>query len=400
MAALAVSQGISGEDILIIEKNDRLGRKILATGNGRCNCTNAFCSFEDYHCTEAEFPKYAIESLDPMATIALFQSLGLLTRTEEEGRIYPYTGQAVSLQNALEIGIKERGINSLTKATVVKVEPENERFRLLMADGTVLFGIKVIIATGGKAGSQYGSTGDGYGFAKAFGHTLKRPLPALVQLRTNSVQFRNLKGVRAKGRVTLTQNRIPIAWEQGEIQFTEDGLSGICIFDLSRYYQPEVPSTAIKIDFFPDFKEEELYQLLRKRRDDLKNRKAVTILDGMLHPKLAGAIIEELPLSGSVLIKEMEEKDLQCLVESCKGWEIPIHGTRGWQDAQVTAGGIRCDEVNPATLESKRKRGLYFAGEVLDVEGKCGGWNLQWAWSSGHLAGRSAAEQLVSGKED
>lgn len=392
MAALAASQGISGEDILIIEKNERLGRKILATGNGRCNCSNSFCSFLDYHCTEAEFPKYALESLDPMATMAFFQSLGLLTRTEEEGRIYPYTGQAVTLRDVLETGIKEKGINCLTNKTVTKVEPDNKGFRLLMVDGAILFASKVIIATGGKAGSQYGSTGDGYGFAKSFGHTLKRPLPALVQLRTNAGQFPYLKGVRAKGRVTLIQDRIPIAWEQGEIQFTEDGLSGICIFDLSRYYQPDEPSTTIRIDYFPDFSGEELYQLLRQRREDLKDRKAVTILDGMLHTKLAGEMIKQLNIPGSVLIKEMGDKDLQSMVEQCKSWEIPIHGTRGWQDAQVTAGGIRCDEVNSATMESKRKKGLYFAGEVLDVEGRCGGWNLQWAWSSGYLAGRSVAE--------
>ena len=120
----------------------------------------------------------------------------------------------------------------------------------------------------------------------------------------------------------------------------------------------------------------------------------------MLHTKLAGEMIKQLNIPGSVLIKEMGDKDLQSMVEQCKSWEIPIHGTRGWQDAQVTAGGIRCDEVNSATMESKRKKGLYFAGEVLDVEGRCGGWNLQWAWSSGYLAGRSVAEQSVSGQED
>lgn len=366
--AAAISAAGQGTRVRLIEKNEMLGRKLLATGNGRCNLTNT-------------------NSKDAENTLRFFTELGLLTRVEAEGRVYPYSEQAAAVQEALISGLYEREVEILCSAEVQALEMLHSGFRI-QTDKESLLSDAVILATGGKAGPQYGSTGDGYRFVKAFGHTIVRPMPALVQMVSDQPYFKGLKGVRAKGKVELLRNDRVVNHETGEIQFTEDGLSGICIFNLSRDY---VRGDMIRIDFLPEYEEETLEGLLAERARLLESRSLSYFLNGTLHKKLIPVVLAALSLDGSGKVSELRREDITKIVRLLKGWRIPVTGTKGWKEAQVTAGGIDLSEVDPHTMESRLVKNLYFAGELLNVDEKCGGYNLQWAWTSGRIAGKSAA---------
>ncbi len=365
-AIFAARQGAG--TVRLIEKNSILGRKLLATGNGRCNLTNINCA-------------------DAEETLRFFAGLGLLTRTEAEGRVYPYTEQAAAVQEALINELLELRVEIMCGREVRAVEKRDCGFQII-TDKERLFSDAVILSTGGKAGPQYGSAGDGYRFAKAFGHQVVRLLPSLVQLVSDRPFFKDLKGVRTKGQAELLRGDEVVDRETGEIQFTGDGLSGICIFNLSRKY---VRGDRIRIDLFPEYGAEALEGILNSRIETLENRDMLQFFGGMLHKKLIPVLLEELSLDGNRKAAGLTREELARTVQLLKGWNISVIGTKGWKEAQVTAGGVDLGEVDPNTMESRVVPNLYFAGELLNLDGKCGGYNLQWAWSSGKAAGKAAA---------
>lgn len=374
-AILAARQG--AKTVRLVEKNSILGRKLLATGNGRCNLTNLNCS-------------------DAEETLLFFFGLGLITRSEGEGRVYPYTEQASAVQDALIGELNGLNVEILCGQEVRSIESRDSGYWIDTNQGG-LYSDAVILATGGKAGPQYGSTGDGYRFAKAFGHHVARVMPSLVQMVSDQTFFKALKGVRTKGSAELLRGNEVIDREAGEIQFTEDGLSGICIFNLSREY---VSGDRIRIDLFPEYSAEVLEKLLTERISSLKSRDLLQFFNGMLHKKLIPVIVELLSLKAKRNVSELTREDIAAVVDLLKGWEIPVTGTKGWKEAQVTAGGIELSEIDMNTMESKLEPNLYFAGEILNVDGKCGGYNLQWAWTSGMAAGKAAAgKSATSGLE-
>ena len=368
-AIIAARQGHS--EVRIIDKNDFLGRKLLATGNGRCNLTNLNC-----------------ENLQD--TLHFFSELGLLTRSEAEGRVYPYSEQATAVQEALINALSDLEVEILCGIEVKTIEKVDSEF-VISNDRKLFYSDAVILATGGKAGPQYGSTGDGYRFAKSFGHSVIRPMPSLVQMVSDQSFFKALKGVRAKGQAILIRKNQPINRELGEIQFTEDGLSGICIFNISKYY---VPGDRIRLDLMPEYSDAEVKDLFESRRKALETRKLIEFLNGTIHKKLIPVILDELSLEKTRKIGSLNSFEIEKLVSHLKSWEISITGTKGWKEAQVTAGGIDLDEINLDTMESKLVSNLFFAGEVLNVDERCGGYNLQWAWSSGMIAGKAAASAI------
>ncbi|MDD2215250.1 MAG: NAD(P)/FAD-dependent oxidoreductase [Eubacteriales bacterium] len=391
MAAVSAAEIIPGIEIGIFEKNDRFGRKILATGNGKCNFSNRNCSYKEYRGQDPLFAQKALEAMDPRDTVLFFEKLGIFTREDKQGRLYPYSEQALSVKEAFETMLKALNVRCILGKAVTKIEKTEKGFGIILSDEEHYEAETLIIATGGKAGSQFGVTGDGYRMAKDFGHTLISPKPALVQMNTSDIHFKTLKGVRAKGGVTLIQGGKPLAYEKGEIQFADTGLSGICIFDLSRFLEPGTNEAYVEIDLFPDFTREILLEKLIKRRNYLRNREVETFLEGMMHKKLIPAYLNRWNIDKALPLDVLFFEDFKKLAGILKSWKVPITGTRGWQDAQITAGGIHVGEVNSGTMASKLTPGLYFAGEILDIDGRCGGWNLQWAWSSGYLAGRNAA---------
>lgn len=418
-AAIAAARVIGGNQVRIIEKNDIIGRKLLATGNGRCNFTNLNCMSNELmnnvsiHKNNGNFTETALSRFSVNDTLDFFNSIGILPREEAEGRIYPYSEQASSIQEAFQSELEYLGVQILYNKNVKFVKriegktTDNffENFEMILDSGEILRTQKLIIATGGKAGVQYGSTGEGYQIAKSLGHTIIKPIPALVQLTTDKDYFKQLKGVRAKGNVTLVQDHnIEILSETGEIQFTEDGVSGICVFNLSRYIRIEDNSGildndnkkaefnrySVRIDFIPDFEDKKLIEMLILRKEVLKGRNNKDFLNGIINKRLAFIILKVSDINKDGLIEDLTENDINRIVKVLKYWEISITGTKGWKNAQVTSGGISTSEINGKTMESKLIRNLYFAGEIIDIDGKCGGYNLQWAWTSGFLAGKSA----------
>lgn len=366
MAAISAAKRVGGAQVCLLEKNGFLGRKLLATGNGRCNLTNVNCE-------------------NAASTLQFFDSLGILHRLEADGRAYPYTEQAITVQQGLEDEIKNWKIHCTYFVLEVKLQEEDDGFLVTVTskerpEGYEIRTEKVIIATGGKAGPQYGSTGDGYLFAKAFGHSMVKPIPSLVQITSEDRDFKNLKGVRAKGLVSIWKKGEMLDQEYGEIQFTETGVSGICVFNLSKYIRFTEADTSyadfhLTLDLMPEFSEEALKERLHVNLE--KN------LKGMVNSKLVPVLLSKAKQ------KAGKETIQNLVVEFLKSWEIKVSGTKGWKEAQVTSGGVSLEEINLKTMESKIKKGLYFTGEVVDFDGKCGGYNLQWAWESGLLAGNS-----------
>ncbi|WP_027398817.1 BaiN/RdsA family NAD(P)/FAD-dependent oxidoreductase [Anaerovorax odorimutans] len=407
VAAIFAAKNIGGYNIRIIEKNDKIGRKLLATGNGRCNMTNRFC-----HETFKNISKF-MDQFNFQETINFFKKIGVITREESDGRIYPYSEQAVSVQQALKSELESLNVEIIYNAYVKKVETISNGFNIVTEINDKcknskrkdniesFFSEKIIIATGGKAGPQYGSTGEGFNIARNFGHTIIKPIPSLTQITSSQLFFKELKGVRAKGSVSLLKNLELLDMEIGEIQFTDSGLSGICIFNLSRLIRLEDSSYndyIVKIDLMPEFTQQQVFDLLVERAVYLGDRKVKEFLNGLINEKLACVILKESGLDENIIncyeIYQLNKKQLKKIVTYLKNWNIPVSGTKGFKEAQVTSGGIDLQQLDKYTLESKLIKDVYFAGEVVNVDGKCGGYNLQWAWTSGYITGNGASKNI------
>lgn len=383
LAAISAAMILPGRDIVLLEKNQELGKKLLATGNGHCNLSNLGCRYMDYQAGGSIAPRQILSKISASDTIAFFDEIGLMTREDDDGRVYPYTEQAATVRDLLVKELKFLGVSVRTSSGVSEIrsdETVDPSFSIHLSSGDSIKADAVVVATGGKAGSQFGSDGDGYGFAKSFGHTLIRPRPGLVSLIVKEWNHKELKGVRVKCSVALERKGERIVERRGELQFTDYGISGICIFDISRFLDVDETEVDAIIDFFPDLAMRDLAAKLFARAVAFSTRSPESLLEGMLHQKL-------IPF----FLPDGDDVNPEQLARVLKSWRLPIEGTKGWKEAQVTVGGVNCEELYQHTLGSRKKPGLYFAGEVLDVDGPCGGWNLQWAWSSGFAAGESAA---------
>lgn len=375
MAAITASG--FGSEVILLEKNHRIGKKLLMTGNGRCNLTNLKLKADNYN---SAFVCDAISEFSPQDTVAFFSEIGLLTYEEEEGRVYPLSNQASAVLEVLLLELERRNIAVVCDFEVANIEKTVNGFTVSDKNGKKVDADKIIVALGGKAACKTGSDGDGYGLLKRLGHSIKEPDKALVQLKTD----KSIKGVRAFGKVTLNGRS-----ESGEIQFTGYGLSGIPVFNLSRYAKK---GDIVALDLMPDFTIDEVTEYLKKRR----NQTLETYLVGILNKPLGQMLLKECDIgrlsrgSGSLEAFEVEK-----IAKKLKGWEFTVTDKMGWDNAQVTMGGVDLSEINPKTMESKIVRGCYITGEIADIDGICGGFNLQWAWSSGYAAGKNAAEVKV-----
>jgi len=380
----AIFAARAGTEVNIYEKNERLGRKILSTGNGRCNFTNKNACIENYNGKNTSFIKHSTEKFWVEETVAFFDELGILSVEEEEGRIYPYSRQAASVCDVLRFEIERLGINCFLKTKACKIEKDGKRFKVSDNRGTVNIYDKVIVATGGMAAPDLGSDGDGYEFAKSFGHSVRALTPVLVQMKTKPEDIKGLKGIKVQASLMHEQRKY-----KGEILFTDYGISGPPVFKASSYIKP---GDEVFIDFLPDYTEEEVFEIIKRR-----TKRGLTLenmLIGIVN-RLVG--INVLKYSGTVPLSRTEDTlsddEIKNLSSALKKRKISIVSKQGWKNAQVTAGGINTDEVNAKTMESRLVKGLYFTGEVLDIDGECGGYNLQWAWSSGYIAGVAASRK-------
>ena len=390
-AALAAKAAGPGLSIAVLERQARVGRKLLATGNGRCNLTHLEAgSLRHYH-GGVFLARPALHRFGPAPVRGFFQGLGLETIADEAGRVYPLSDQAASVVDVLRLSLVERKVEVLTAFEVKALE---RGFVLTAQDGRRLSARRVVVCCGGPAGEKLGGTRSGHLLLGALGHPLTRVYPALCQLKTPPEAVRALKGIKYRGPLALMEDGRPVQREEGEVLFTDYGLTGIAAMALCRRAaaglaggrRMEARLTPCALDA----------AALAARRDNLPDRALDDFLTGIVPKRLGQQLIK---LCGAAPLarpaSSLSGEEIAALAKLLNGWTIPILGTQPLESAQVTAGGADCAHFDPDTLQSKRINGLFAAGEVLDIDGDCGGFNLQWAWASGLLAGESAARSLA-----
>lgn len=393
VAAIAAKR--SGADVTILERNQRVGKKILATGNGRCNLTNTDIDISRYHGKHPEFIYGAFSRFDYYRTIEFFEELGIAHKVEDGGKVFPMSEQSSSVLDVLRYEIEENGINVVCDACVSDIVKKNV-FEVSLEGGRVFKGDRVILCTGGKASPDLGSNGSGYTLAKKLGHSIIEPFPALVQLKLSAKFLKQLQGVKFDGDAEIIVEEKPVRKETGEILFTEYGISGPPILQLSRKvgeYLTKGYTVYLKVTLINNLDEQELRDTIIRRFSSGAKKPLSFNFVGFLNKRLVPVVLKEAAIDDinkpaeSVTYDERER-----IVRILKDWKFEVIGTNPWSSAQVTAGGVDVQEINSKTMESKLVKGLYFAGEIVDIDGDCGGFNLQWAWSSGFAAGESAAK--------
>lgn len=390
-AAVAAAKADPNAKIQILEHKDLPGKKILSTGNGRCNFTNQVmepqCFFSD---TPSAIPE-VLERFGTEETLCFFKDLGILPK-ERNGYYYPRSDQASAIVSVFRMRLQAAGVSVETKVHVTGIKKTNNGFQIT-SDRETYYADTVILACGGKAAKVLGSDGSGYDLAKSMGHHMVPVVPALVQLKVDQFPLKSAAGVRTEAEVSFYEDGVCTRKDRGEVQITSYGISGIPVFQISRcaakalYYQKKA---AVHLDLFPQADENELETLLRERRDKNGMISMSKFLVGIFHQKLIPCILRCAKIKEQTKVSEVSEERFLSLVHVCKELKLVVTDTNGFENAQVCAGGIRLDEINIHTMESKFCKNLYLAGELLDVDGICGGYNLQWAWASGYLAGRSA----------
>ena len=388
-AALAAAENPAAQ-VILVERQARLGRKLQATGNGRCNLSNLHASQGGYHGDDAAFSEYAISRFPPEAALSWFRSMGLFTVAEESGRVYPYSDQANSVVDVLRFALEKPNIKVKCGVEIEKVKKTPSGFRL-EGGGETLDCDRLIVACGGLAGTKLGGTMSGYKLLRSLGHHCTRLRPALVQLKSSWGGVIGLKGVRANCHAAILRDGSLFSESTGELQFTEYGLSGPVIFEVSRDVCQQKGNWSCRLDFLPGVTEQELLEELKRRRNTALP--ASELLTGILHNRLGRVLTQAAGISAGRAIAELSDGALRDVARAVKAFDVPLTETLGMDSAQVTAGGIETSEFDETTMESRLVRGLYACGEVLDVDGDCGGYNLQWAWSSGRLAGLSAGRE-------
>lgn len=386
-AALAAAEN-PGVQVVLFERQPRLGRKLQATGNGRCNLSNLHAEKQGYHGGDSRFVRNALAAFPPRETLDWFRDLGLLTVAEPSGKVYPYSDQANSVVDVLRFGLEQPNIRVLTECEVTGIRRQKKGFGVMAGEEEILCD-RLVIACGGLAGTKLGGSVSGYRLLETMGHHTTRLRPSLVQIKCGWKGVTSLKGVRANCRVQIFHDEKCTAEREGELQFTEYGLSGPVIFEVSRDVCRGSGKWTARLDFLPQMGEGELFNWLQARRRSALG--VEELLTGILHNRLGRVLAKEAGVRGG-LIRELSDRELWAVCRLVKGMDVPLTDPMGMDSAQVTAGGVFTSEFDPATMESRLVKGLFACGEVLDIDGDCGGYNLQWAWSSGRLAGQNAGK--------
>lgn len=390
----AISARRLGADVTILERNPRVGKKILATGNGRCNFTNINADVTYYHGNNPKFTYSALSNFTVDDTIRFFEKLGIAHKVEDFGKVFPMSDQASSVLDVFLYELNQLGVNTVCDANVKDIR-KNGNFLIELEDGKGYKGDRVIITTGGKAMPSSGSDGSGYDLAARLGHTITDIFPALVQLKLEGPFFKRLDGVKFVGTAEIIHNNKSVAKDRGDILFTNYGVSGPPILQISRKAVELLKSgqeAYLKITIMDMMPIEELRTFLKKRWQISSSKPLDFSLVGFINKRLIPVVLMEAGINDAGRpVASLSAKEQERIIDILTDWRFKVRGTRSWPSAQVTAGGVDTREINQDTMESKLVKGLFFAGEIIDIDGQCGGFNLQWAWSSGYIAGQNAA---------
>lgn len=393
----AIQSARNGASVLILEHMEQAGKKILSTGNGKCNFTNQKQGIAYYRGKNPAFVLPVFEQFGLEDTLLFFEELGIQPKSKRDGYYYPFSGQASSVREVLLMECKRLKIGIACGIGIRSIKKEKSGFIFNTKQG-VFESQSCIIATGGKAAKKTGSDGSGNLYIVAFGHKLSDLVPALVQLQGKQSFLKEIAGIRAECKVSLYIDNEKISEDIGELQLTEFGVSGIPVFQVSRYAAYGLlkkKSVMVQLNFLPDLSKMQTISLLKRRFFAYGGQKtAEEALTGLFPQKLNRVFLKESRISLTKPAPNCTEAELNMLAKKVQNFTVDIIGTKGFDAAQVTAGGVDTDEICPQTMESKLVKGLYFAGEVVDIDGMCGGYNLQWAWSSGWVAGNSAGKSV------
>lgn len=386
----AIYAAKTNSEVILIERNPNPGKKLLITGNGKCNYFNSDMTVSHYHSSNPENLKEIITKKNQEEILNLFENIGIVPKIKN-GYFYPYSNKAVSVKDALVKECELLGVNIITDFKVEKIIKE-DKF-IIKAKNKEITADKVILALGSKAYPRTGSDGTGYKIASSFNHEIIKPLPALTPLIGKEKYFNLWSGVRHEAKLSLFENDKLIKEEQGIVQFTDYGISGICAFNLSTYITKGLDNNKkeqIKINFIPFIKAttQDIIDYLNNRSKKVTGRTIFELLEGILDYKLIKVILEKSNINTEKYLDELTKKEKYKLAENLYNFNLDIINTKSFENAQVCTGGVSLNEINPLTMESNLVKDLYIVGELLDVNGDCGGYNLAFAFISGMLAGK------------
>lgn len=389
----AISAAGTGAKTAILEHMDEAGRKLLATGNGKCNFTNQVQGVECYRGQNPAFVLPALAQFGLSETLDFFRAIGIFSKEKRGGYYYPVSEQASSVRQALVLELKRLNVEVYYNIGIRSIKKDDREHFCFETKQGMFFSKSCIIATGGKAAKKTGSDGSGVPYIKSFGHTVFEFVPALVQLKGAQSFLKDVAGVRTDACITLYVDDTQVALDRGEVQLTDFGVSGIPAFQVSRYAVyalKKQKKVHLSLDFAPDLDYNTLLEYFFQQKK--RNREAYLrdTLFGFLNKKLIPVMLREAGLAEDIPLSRCGKKEFEKLIDTIKHFRIDITGSKDFDSAQVCAGGVSTAQINPETMESRLVPGLYFAGEVVDIDGMCGGYNLQWAWSSGWVAGKHA----------
>lgn len=399
MAAIGAAE--VGARVTLLERNSAIGRKINATGNGRCNFTNEDGNnLGHYYAGNKEFVKGVLESFPVERILEFFESIGVVPCLEDEGKYFPLCGQASYVSEALERKLASLGVTVEKGVKVEDVKADNNGVTV-RAEGKTYYGKGVVISAGGNAAPDTGSDGNGYGLASALGHRIVEPMPIIVQMKTKGGFYKSLSGLRVKANVTLEADGKAVRTEYGDLMFFDYGISGPPVFHISceyAYIASRAKQIFCLLDIVPQINEADLERLLTCQSKVMSNS-VEEMLAGIINKKLIRLVLESAGVAGNKPAGALLPKEIKQIASALKGIRVVPTGTKGWENAQATAGGVALEQVDPGTLRSRLNGRVAFCGEILDVQGDCGGYNLTWAWASGHLCGVKLAEAVCEGRK-
>ena len=381
-----------GNNVILLEKNEICGKKILATGNGRCNFWNEDQRLEHYRSSNFTKLEKIINNKNREEILKFFEKIGIEPKIKN-GYYYPNSNQAISIKKALELEAKKQNVTIKTDSEVVDLKKEKEGFKVILKNGQEIISNSVILSTGSKAAPKTGSDGIGYQICRKFNHTIIKPLPALVQLKADGKFLKDWEGIRTDVLVKLYENGKKIGEEVGEIQLTNYGISGICVFNLSGRVSRGLNDNkkeTVKINFLNSLNinsPKDFIEWMNKRNLLVKDRSIFELLEGVLNYKLVNVLLKKSKINNNMKWEELSLSSKNDLAENITCFNLDIIGTNSFDKAQVCSGGIPLNEIDVNNMQSLKVKGLYITGELLDVDGDCGGYNLEWAWITGMVAG-------------